>query len=836
MHAVARNHCFWLIGLMLITAGMAANIPKSIYLSFLGDEVVDYPAIRLNIGRPEQTVKLRVVFTANVCPLCEAGVTIALFDATKTLKHRSRTYETIVPSVVGRDIVNMAGLHSRMLIGFVDPNPSDLVDGIEGYFFVMHGAPWSSATVDRHGMRLAFAYGANFHWKSSMTILEGRGGHQNRLQTSEDADGILKQLALGTKHVPLEYIPPGVPTAVDILVAHINGNNAAALASTVASRVYSDRSNNYTILVAPDLDASFVPLALFQRYFGDKSFYTSTEAHADPRSWEPFVIALRIPTTTQNSTRATTVTTRKLVIEGRSVLPLLEGTNAVDFGRLEQSALAVSGSDKIKLLPHNIDNKTIVLGGHALWASAFLHLTFARDVNHHGTQVETVLLVPHHTASTFTVFQAILILALGLTYVRWKLSRQLFDSFIEKGHAIRHGFVVIIESDSLLWPILIPLWLAPVVVIWRSHELSQQPATLIQESQVFHVLVTGLVVWVGALLLVAIFDVLNIIRAFKASWNEFSTQVLASPWQWFTRTYVQDDTPPAMKPNPVKKTTEGKGVDGDDEHLDPHGLLSPWRKLFESNLAAYLLRDVLVDTLLGVTVWVFFITLESRVFALPVLFIMLSVVVYNNLYHFFILYFTIVWPIVAAHRRAGRAMKRVQPRSVDVLILVAIGLLVINNIVIVVNTTLFPLVENFSSVYGAGDSTAFIVMALFIMTLLFTAVLMSDRSIQTQTIRGSVIPPNLVPLDVVRQADNEDAAQRNFYREYQLDSHGKILPRHLLPLSHNGGADNSNNVVANRALFSGQFDAIDQQYHEAQATVHSAVLFRALDGLLSDQQ
>jgi hypothetical protein len=325
---------------------------------------------------------------------------------------------------------------------------------------------------------------------------------------------------------------------------------------------------------------------------------------------------------------------------------------------------------------------------------------------------------------------------------------------------------------------------------------------------------------------VAIFDVLNIIRAFKASWGEFSTQVMPSPWQWFTQTYFQDAPPAATKP--VQKPAPTRGdAEVDEELLDPHSLLGPWRKLFENNLAAYLLRDVLVDTLLGVTVWVFFITLESRVFALPVLFILLSVVLYNNMYHFFILYFTLVWPIVAAHRRAGRSMKRVQPRSLDLLTLALIGLIIVNNTIIVLNTTLFPLVENFSSVYGAGDSTAFIVMALFIMTLLFTAVLMSDRSIQTQTIRGSVIPPNLVPLDAVRQADDEDAARRDFDREFQVAYNGKIVPRQLLSLSTN---------TAGRTLLPTKSNAIDQQHQNAQASVHSVFLLRALDGLLSEQQ
>jgi hypothetical protein len=756
----------WQIGLFVLWALISATfIPvfageSSIYLSFLGDEVVDYPAVRVNIGRPEQTVKLRVIFTPTVCPLCEAGVTIALFDSTRTLKHRSSTYETIVPTLVGRDIVNLAGVHTHLLIGFVDAHASDTIDGIEGYFYIMHGDPWTSATIDRHGLRLTFSL-------STTTDL-----NNDPIESSNN--DIDKE-----DYVPLEPIPWGRETAVDALASHFNSNGASALARVTSVQSYQSKGN-YTVLIAPDLDVTFVPLALFQRYFADKSFYKhgygnsgSTNAQQqqqrqpDPTLWRPFTLSLVMPLmssalfTDESSHNSVT---RPLIIEGRSILPLLEGTDAVDFDRLEHSAVALSGSDTIKMLPHNIDNNTIILGGHMLWASAFLHIVFTHK--HHSSSVSAtphiVLLVPHQTAASFTVGHALIFLVVCLAYIRWKMSRQLYDGYTEKKHRIRFDFVVYLESDSLLWPILLPIWFAPLIVLARFDTLQQQPATILTDSQLVRVMLTGLVSWVALVFLVATFDVLNIIKAVKSSWHEFDTHIRPSPWRWFLQTYF----PTPAKKAPAVAVTKSKSS---SEPESP--VLAPWRKQFENYLSSYLMRDVLADTVLAIAAWAFFIPLESRVFALPVLFVILTVNVYNNLYHFFILFFTMGWPMVAGRKRSGRFMRRTYPRSFDVIALFLILLTAINNGVLLVQTTLTPLIENFSSVYGAGEESGTVVVALFVMTTLFIAMLMADMGIQTQTLRGDDVPPNLVPLDTLRYYEQQQQQHTN-----DTDSKGKHTP------------------------------------------------------------
>ena len=477
--------------LLLLLLGVALTHSAAgtrLYLPFANDEIVDYPIVRVSVGEPLKSYRLRLVFHEAVAAACELPALVVLFNPQGTLKHRSRTFETLVPHVLGNDVIEIAGWRRWATIGFTQAHnsfiqpTSDPGDGYEGllcFNSARNMQPWLQATLDRHGVWLDTT---NTTTTSSSSISSSRTAAAMPGLLNSDPEAT--DLGMGAKSaIACEWVTHG-------------GNLELLL----------------RLCLTPDLDDALVPSAIFAQYFGNLTLYEA-QHQGHPLAWPPLVFEKR--------------NGEKISFSGAHIMPLVDGVEALDLMRLKTNPAALTGGDTLKLLPHNGDNVTIFLGGHILWASTRLHLQWGDAAT--ASSSPSAQISAQDTEYVLTIWQAVAFLLIALSYIWWKLLRQNFDSRIDERTGIRYEYIVESNIDTVVWPI-VPLVLLPLVVIWRWPAMAQR----LDEAFVLYFLIVGVLAYGLAVVLVFLVDFGSAATIVRSWWRYVKRRIIKHPRRWLS--------------------------------------------------------------------------------------------------------------------------------------------------------------------------------------------------------------------------------------------------------------------------------------------------------------
>lgn len=405
----------------------ANDVPTYKRYGIANKGVLDQLHTDLMIGLPQRPYRVRVVFSRHEfersvyrssCPLMPH---IVLF--TDTHQDHSFSYETIANGCIGRDVVDWMGLRWIGVIGMTTKHrPPDLdYDGVM-YLGILPDAALpntgaSAYVISRNALDVNFAF--------------DKGGRQ---------DATFHSSILEHTETPLwkRNPQPGMSVAcVADVVADLDATrqrcghidpNAIGFISDVDVRADGGYSlGKYTLCIAPDNIASYLPVFLFQKYFRGKNTLRD-----NPRDWDN--LGLHLPHGEC-----------EIKIRGRDMLP----SNAMSPGRgkmptehVLQSMLSSSstskhaihlwsessraitdkastGFDALKVHPHYVDNTTIVIAGNLLWSAASLVVS----------PIEGRLqIVAMHRGLLPTIFDIILVVIFLFIYLRWKSSGRWTDT------------------------------------------------------------------------------------------------------------------------------------------------------------------------------------------------------------------------------------------------------------------------------------------------------------------------------------------------------------------------------------------------------------------------
>lgn len=667
---------------ILIVCALAAE--SSIYLPFVSDEVVDYPTVRIVMGKPERTYHLRLDLSdssMNTSLRTASNAAILLYDDARTLRHRSTTYETLLPGILGRDMVQMGDTYMRANILFaVRPSaiPSASADSISLSVVGCDGRLWLAAlyelwpmvSIDRHGVRLSGLTSQDVPDYSDRLATEQWG--QALTLSACDSSTLNKTQQLGRS---MNY-PYGIECA-GCVVAEID-------------------AAHYTTCVATNIDASFMPQGLYTMHMGTENIYTLL-AGDDPihdTNWPNLHLLLR------NGDRGA----MPLSLLNHVVLPIVDGSGAFDMSRLEQTAaLSATGSDALKVLPHTVDSTTIVLGGHVLWTLSILMKQ--RDVTNAQTEVR---LLSHAAEDTFTFGEAIVFLFVVLLYLRWKLAIvKIEPHYIE--NVTTPFFIVRSGSDNILWPYALPLWFLPLVIALRWSTVQALVGIQIDPHIHMHVVVGGSVALASLLVLLPL-EWGEITRWYRKL-RQRQREQYGRRWRQWLWSFFTD---PSVA---IKTANERNKLD------------------YEQHVATTSLRDAAIEVLSVTAIWFFFAPLESRNFALPVMLALLSVLTSCVIYHFCIVLFIIVWPAVQRryqqHKKWSRLYTRLREEIVAVVVVLALAVAVAHSGYLLVRCALLPLFVQFA----VAPSIYVPISTLFGGTLVFLSAALADVILQSFLVR-----------------------------------------------------------------------------------------------------
>lgn len=651
--------------LAVILSAVLLGQSERLYIPFVNDEIVDYPIVSIQLGNPSKPYRLRVVFTSHVASVCDSSAFVALFNAVGTLKHKSSTFETLIPKVLGRDIIEVAGWRQWVSVAFTQqpnlmlaPSDSEQGDSYEGLLCFNAASnvwPIHQALINRHGIWI--------DTQESSLLLKDHGTSLLDRPASIDQAGNTSDLTLALQ--------------ATLGCGWLNYRFRSQPASVKRVR----------LCIAPDIDDTLVPDSIFSDYFGDASIYEAQRN--EPWDWAPLSFEHA------NSPKVA------LSIYGQHIMPLNDGVYALDLLRLKTNPAAVVGGDTLKLLPHNGDNETVIVGGHALWSTTLLHLSWSPSIS----EETRVHLYTAPVEYVLTIWQAIALLLVGLLYIRWKLSRQSLDSGFDPKSGIRHGYIKRSEMDDLLWPILVPLWLTPVVVLWRYQAIADR----IHQGHVVFLMIMVAIAYVVMVSFIIFIDGRKAGLLIKDWLVYVKKRIFNHPTWW------------------LEYLVLGEGRDILQKQTEI--LFAP---VYETRLSYACVRDAAIDVLFGGMAWMLLAVLESHVFSLPILFASLMVLTLSLMYTLFTIVFAIFWPISLSLRIKRRLSARLQPTFGDVISLMLVMLSTIYTAYLLVSESMSPLFLAFGSPYGSGD-TGLVVIAMYLLSVFaFIAASSVDVNIQNQ--------------------------------------------------------------------------------------------------------
>lgn len=659
-----------------------------IYIPFVSDEVVDYPTVRISMGRPERSYQLRLdltqpdendTFTAAECvsvgcldqeaARIASRAAVVLYDETRTLRHRSNIYETLVPGLIGRDIAHIGGTYLPVNILFL-PRPSNIpmassetlslsTVGCDGYLrlsFLRN--VWPLVAVDRHGVRL---------WTDA-DILDT---NSNNLTRWDDAVVLDACESTQLKTASTLAVAAGYPyplTCSGCATAWIDGLS-------------------YPVCVVGNLDVAFFPQTLYTSYFGRRSIYDML-TKVSPDEWPSLLLTTRATGGLENNK------TMVFSVTNRAVLPIVDGAESLDLTYLEQSAAtAATGGDTLKLLPQTVDNVTIILSGHLLWVSGIVMIRAPSRT----TPQQTRLLV-HTAEQTFTFWQAVLFIIILFCYLRWKMST---ISYVNEAQPVAHAYVERSGADGVIWPYAMPLWLAPLVIGWRWDAVQTLVGTQL-DARVFTQAVVGGAIAFGLLMIVL-----------PTEWK------LLKQWSVHSQRYAARYL--RQTPNQLIYTL----------FIDPQQITDNAgernKMRYHRSVSVTALRDTAIEAASATMVWFFFAPLESRAFALPMMLILLTALSACTLYHLFTVAYTTIWPPITSWWRFGYVRTRVQLVRIDVAILLGLVVASAHMGYLTLYGALIPLFVQYATPMPIFSTIA----TLFISTIVFLTGALADMGLQS---------------------------------------------------------------------------------------------------------
>jgi hypothetical protein len=694
--------------LTLISVFLLAH--AQVYLPLSNDEVVDHPIVEVQVGVPPQTLRLALALDhGSVSPLCDASLEFVLFEPSQTFRHKSRSYQTIVPQLSGQDVAEIAGTRFWANVGFdplagvrfssLFPSISPAVDGVFclGTDTSIHSPLiWRALVADRHGVRL-------YYDSSATTSLTG---------------------SFGKTFAMIADAKYGWMGCIDSVQASIG----------------SMRTQGYRLCLLPHASSqSYLPQALYDQYWSQVA--TSSASSSSSSSSSLYASTSTSMLQWPSLRLATEDSSFSLNLGAAHILPLIDGMKSLDLttGLPRQATTSSTGGDVLKLLSHRQSNETrlIVLAGHTLWSSTQVLLAWDES----SSRVQLFARSRDHER-LLTSWQALLVLLVVFLYIRWKMLRQRFDALVfadaesAYDYTIHYRFKLQSGAENLIWPWLVPIWLVPLVYLTRAENAMRAAADspALETFEAFAAVI-GLMAYGGMAVIMLLIDGHKTWRAWTdlARWMRRRVFSRQAPW-------YQALLPAAQRTVAVTKSQHGEVVwrDADDyqEELRYQGVRKRERQdvypLYEHNLAISLLRDAAIDFLMGATVWLFFGPLHSRTLSQPIIFISLAVIVFVSAYHFFLYLMALVWPMVASKRAFGRVRKRLRPSTLEWLTLFVLGGMVCFVGWFLVVACLRSLLELLGSTYTATTLTFSLVVIVFLASLAVVSNSIADFDLQTR--------------------------------------------------------------------------------------------------------
>jgi hypothetical protein len=727
-----------LLQLLLVCLSLAVLIARAqVYLPLNNDEVVDHPIVDVQLGVPPQTLHLALALDhQSVSTLCDASLEFVLFEPSQTFRHRSRSYETIVPQLAGQDIAEVAGTRFWATIGFdpmagtrfsaLFPTLSPAVDGVFCLGLeqdIRSPLIWSALLADRHGVRLVY---------EEQQQQDQQQQHSQQFRVEE----------FGRTLEMVDHDKYGWMGCLDAVQVSIG-----------TTRIKDD--NTYRLCLLPHASTlSYLPQHLYDQYWRQVALSNGNDDQTSSLIYESTSMStLQWPILKLASADGTLV----LNLGGPQVLPLMEGIKSLDLSTGIPRPSAPSGGsggtsssgDVLKVLSHRQSNETslILLAGHALWSSTQMLITWDDTA---AIPVQLAARARSHER-LLTSWQALLVLLIVFLYIRWKMLRQRFDALLfddaaERAYdyTIHYRFRLQSGAENLIWPWLVPLWLAPLVYLTRSRNLtitaldSQGLATF----EIFAAIL-GVMAYAGMVVIMILVDG----RKTWQAWADLARFMRLRVFSW-QAPWVQALLPPSSGNSLYSRQKKDLAIvleqdvvwqEDSEEYKDAmraQGIHKRQRNavypLYEHNLSVSLVRDVAIDYLMAASAWLFFGPLHSRIFSQPVIFVALSLFVFTTVYHFFLYLMALAWPMVASKRAFGRVRKRLQPSLLEWLCLGFLAAMVAFSCWFLVVASLRGLLEVMGSSYTATTLALSIIVVIFLATLAVIANSIADFDLQTR--------------------------------------------------------------------------------------------------------
>lgn len=675
----------WAVVLLLLLQVLVRAERLDAFSEFQGPSGVrDDTVIVVGIGRPVITVRLRAVFSHALFNTTLHVGNILLADSSK-LRLQSATYETIVPGRLGRDIIDVEGVRWLGLIDTIQARtrlPSALsIKGtwLDGWIYVGSRADghvansfWERAHVSRHGV----------HWLPPGDEERTEGG-----------------LALSRVS--------SVSSLLGCLAAHYDVWPVAELGGHLFGA-------DVRVLVAPDHTMSYLSSNLFDIYFHDKNLHSDM-----PEYWQPLTIGLgegvppliisghvlfpRQATSMHMSTAYPGALGGKVV---RAIVSV-EGALASEEERGSLVASA-SGIDNLKVMAHACGPNVIILGGHVLWATSALELTYADG---------SVRIIPNQTAVSLQLIDAIITLVVLLAYLRWKLGAFWIDKALDRRG--RHYYYYHVTTiDSYLLPFVSQFILVPFLVLRHWDDAWEHLPT---ERVIWYFL--GLaVIWLAANIVwlgVERAQTLRAMRVMRRGRRQRTTFL-----RTFYDAFVDEDEVGDDKQKPSKHrhrpaesdelTTVMSASEMPEYARDSSTTTFSWQ-----HLALGQLSDTLLEASLLMSLWGTVAPLESEGFAHFFATILLSAVAFMAALRTFVQLL-----LLSTTGRGSRPLTAVAALVVTTALTIGLA----------IHVALRPGLESLSSIYTNSDASLDVLEIIFVVSLLFLALVAAPRIISAFTI------------------------------------------------------------------------------------------------------
>jgi len=444
----------------------------------------------------------------------------------------------------------------------------------------------------------------------------------------------------------------------------------------------------YRLMIVPEQLTTYFPMALFQRYFDGHNIFAD-----NPTEWPSLEIV------SQDGCRfvwrGETLLPRSVMMPGGTNLPN-EPVLRTLFNEKVQSdsegeitlGHALRGYNSLKVHPHNNDNSTIIVGGNVLWASSALFIDQSEG---------SARLVSDAHLRHITILDALWLILLCVTYIRWKFAGSWLDSCEREDH-----FNVIVTRVSILTSVSLftsklASYLFYVPLLLPLH----------RKTDAF-VIYAGLVVdiIVGVLILVSLrAEVLGAMR---------DTMRTARELWLYLRGHVH--SLPSSMPV-IKERLECS------KHWDPasvYGRKRQNRDFVWFDMDFYVFYVILIDIVFATTAWVTVTPFEDRLFADIIVFLAFSAAIYEVLYFMLLLATALFVP-------RSKCALRLQFFALVPCAIASIGLVVFAGVCVI-----YRIIDDYSTMYE-GRVLVFVTI-FYILVLLFLASLMARSNLHSNIV------------------------------------------------------------------------------------------------------